>query len=156
MPKLLHHIDEIACERQHDVIFVEFHNFETCYQLDYRANPSRAAIVDWLTDNNILHWECSSVPSGFGCPRYRGEIYIDVPYDRDDPLYLKLESFLENPDETMRFEGAWFRGFTLDSCMLNFGLNNLDNLNSEKICIRRIQTSDGESTFENLCLEFLV
>jgi len=117
MPKLILHIDEIACERQHDVIFVEFHNDVTCYQLDYRTNPSRTKIIDWLRDNRIPHWECSSIPTGFGCPRYRGEIYIDVAYDREDPLYLKIESFLENPDGTMRFDGAWLRGYTLESCV---------------------------------------
>lgn len=118
MPKLLHHIDEIACERQHDVILVEFHNFAVGYHLDYQSNPSRRAIVEWLDDNNIPHWECSGVPSGFGCPRYRGEIYIDVPYDRDDTLYMKIESFFENPDGTNRHEGAWLRGYTLESCIL--------------------------------------
>lgn len=119
MPMLLHHIDEIACQRQHDVIFVEFHHFGSKDPQDYLTNASRIAIVNWLTDNNIPHWECSSMPSGFGSIRYRGEIYIDVAYDRDDPLYLKIESFFERPDGTMRFEGAWFRGFTLDSCMLH-------------------------------------
>lgn len=119
MPTLLHHIDEIACQRQHDVIFVEFHHFGSKHPQDYLTNESRTAIVNWLTDNNIPHWECSSMPSGFGSIRYRGEIYIDVAYDRDDPLYLMIESFLENPDETMRFEGALFRGITLESCMLH-------------------------------------
>ena len=57
------------------------------------------------------------MPSGFGSVRYRGEIYIDVPYNREDLLYLKIESFLENPDGTMRFKDALFRGVTLESCM---------------------------------------
>ena len=122
MPRLLHHIDEIACQRQHDVIFVEFHHFGSKHPQDYRTNASRTTIVNWLTDNNIPHWERSSMPSGFGGVRYRGEIYIDVPYDREDPLYLKIESFLENPDGTKRFEGAWFRGFTLASCMSHLSL----------------------------------
>ena len=119
MPKLLHHIDEIACQRQHDVIFIEFHHFNSSHPQEYLTNASRAEIISWLSDNNIPHWECSSLPSGFGSVRYRGEIYIDVAYDRDDPLYLMIESFLENPDGTMRFEGALFRGVTLDSCMLH-------------------------------------
>lgn len=117
MPKLLQHIDEIACERQHDVIFVEFHNFEMGCKPEYESSPSRTEIINWFAANNIPHWECSSVPSGFGCPRYRGEIYIDVPYNREDQLYLKIESFLENPDGTIRHEGAWLRGYTLKSCL---------------------------------------
>ena len=119
MPKLLHHIDEIACQRQHDVIFVEFHHSTSNHHLDYHANTSRTEIVTWLLENKIPHWECSSLPSGFGSVRYRGEIYIDVAYNREDPLYLKIESYLENADETMRFEGALLRGVTLESCMLH-------------------------------------
>lgn len=115
MPKLLHHIDEIALEMQHDVIFVEFHHLQQ--RFDYQTSVSRNEIINWLVANEIPHWECSSLPSGFGSVRYRGEIYIDVPYDREDPLYLKIESFFERPDGSMRFEGAWFRGFTLASCV---------------------------------------
>lgn len=120
MPKLLHHIDEIACQRQHDVIFVEFHHFDSKRPQDYLTNASRTEIVNWLTDNKIPHWECSSMPSGFGSVRYRGEIYIDVPYNREDSLYLKIESFLENSDGTMRFKNALFRGVTLESCLFHF------------------------------------
>lgn len=41
-----------------------------------------------------------------------------MPYDRGDSLYLKIEAFLENSDGTMRFKDAWFRGFTLESCIV--------------------------------------
>jgi len=115
MPKLLYHIDEIALEMQHEVIFVDFHHLQQ--RFDYQASVSRNEIINWLVANGIPHWECSSLPSGFGSMRYRGEIYIDIAYDRDDPLYRMIESFLENPDGTMRFEGALFRGVTLESCM---------------------------------------
>lgn len=115
MPKLLHHIDEIALEMQHDVIFVEFHHLQHRY--DYQTSVSRNEIINWLVANEIPHWECSSLPSGSGSVRYRGEIYIDVAYNREDPLYLKIESFFEKPNGTMRFDGAWFRGFTLASCV---------------------------------------
>ncbi|MGJ9420758.1 hypothetical protein ACHAC9_23890 [Massilia sp. CMS3.1] len=122
MPKLLHHIDEIACQQQHDVIFVEFHHPNFNHDLDCRANQSRTEIINWLAHNNIPHWECSSSPSSFGDARYRGEIYIDVPYNIQDPLYLKVEAFFENPDGTMRFEGAWFRGYTLASCVAHLNM----------------------------------
>jgi len=126
MPQLLQHIDQIAREKKRDVIYIEFHNFAGNYHLDYRKNPSREIIADWLATNNIPHWECGGPEVGFWSTRYRGEIYIDVPYDKCDPLYLKIESFLENPDGTMRFEGAWFRGLTLASCMLNAHLDEPD------------------------------
>ena len=125
MPKLLHHIDEIAVNRQHDVIFVEFFDPEAGGASNYRENSSRKMIIEWLAANNIDHWECSSAPSGFSSPRYCGEIYIDVPYDRTAPLYLKIEAFLENPDGTMRFEKTQFRGFTLASCSLHLGSNEI-------------------------------
>jgi hypothetical protein len=33
-----------------------------------------------------------------------GQIYIDVPYDNKDPRYQRLESFLQKPGGTMRFD----------------------------------------------------
>ena len=46
-------------------------------------------------------------------------LYIDVPYDRNNPLYQKVEGYLENPDGTMRLPSVKFWLFPLALAMKN-------------------------------------
>lgn len=119
MPQLLMHIDQIARQKQRDVLPVEFHDLESGFKLNYTLNPARKAIVEWLVANNIPHYECGCYASETRFESYGGQIYIDVPFDKNDPMYRKVESFLENPDGSMKFDGAWFRGYRLEYCMKN-------------------------------------
>jgi hypothetical protein len=119
MPQLLEHIDAIARKKQRDVLTVEFHSFQEGYRADYRFNPARKIIIDWLDANAIGYEECAEYANEKQIDSYRGQIYIDVSYETVNPLYLKLQAFLENPDETMRFDTAWFRGYRLEYCMKN-------------------------------------
>jgi hypothetical protein len=54
MPQIIHAIDEIARAKKRDVIFVQFHNFNTGFVADYRTNPSRQAIISWLDEQGIF------------------------------------------------------------------------------------------------------
>lgn len=119
MPQLIEHIDAIACKKQRDVLTVEFHDAETRYKADYRFNPARKIIIDWLDANSISHFECGGYANENRIEPYRGQIYIDVAHDANDPVYQTLEAFLENPDGTMRFDTAWFRGYRLEYCIKN-------------------------------------
>lgn len=119
MPQLLKHIDQIAREKQRDVLTIEFHDKASGFKLDYHQNESRKIILDWFIANGIPHYECGPYASETRMESYRGQIYIDVPYDKSDPLYQKVESFLENPDGSMKFERAWFCYLLLDVCMKN-------------------------------------
>jgi len=119
MPQMIMHIDFIAREKQRDVLLLEFHNRETGFKLDYTLNQSRKTILDWFTANDIPHYECGGYASETRLESYYGQIYIDIPYDKSDPLFQKVESFLENPDGTMKFEGAWFCYLPLDVCIKN-------------------------------------
>jgi hypothetical protein len=119
MPQLIEHIDAIARQKQRDVLTVEFHNFETDYTANYRFNPARKIIIDWLDANGIGYEECGAYANEERIDRYRGQIYIDVPFEVNDPVYQKLEAFLENLDGTMKFDTAWFRGYRLEYCMKN-------------------------------------
>jgi len=104
MPQLLMHIDQIARQKQRDVLALEFHNAETGFKLDYTLNPARKTILGWLAANDIPHYECGGYASETRLDSYRGHIYIDIPYDKTDPAFQKVESFLESPDGSMRFE----------------------------------------------------
>jgi hypothetical protein len=119
MPQLLEHIDAIARQKQRNVLTVEFHSFQEGYQADYRFNPARKTIIDWLEANGIGYEECGEYANEKGIDRYRGQIYIDVPFEVNDATYQKLEAFLENPDGTMKFDTAWFRAYGLEFCMKN-------------------------------------
>lgn len=119
MPQLIKHIDQIAREKNRDVLTVEFHDRASGFKLDYRQNESRKTILDWFIANDIPHCECGPYASETRMESYRGQIYIDIPYDKSDLLYQKLESFLENPDGSMKFKEAWFRGYYLEDCQQN-------------------------------------
>lgn len=119
MPQLLNHIDYIGRQKQRDVLTIEFHNFEIGFTDDYRKNQARTAILAAFDENGIPYQECAGYASETRFDSYRGQIHIDVPFDRADPLYLKVEGLLENADGTMKFDTAWFRAYSLDYCMEN-------------------------------------
>lgn len=50
---------------------------------------------------------------------YRGQIYVDVPYDDSLPEYRKLADFLENPDGSARLPNAIFCYLPLEKAMEN-------------------------------------
>ena len=119
MPQLVMHIDFIGRQKQRDVLLLEFHNRETGFMLDYTTNSSRKTILDWFDANGIPYSPCGSYASETRLDSYRGQIYIDVPFDETDPLFRKAQEFLEHSDGTMKFEGAWFCYLPLDVCMEN-------------------------------------
>ncbi|WP_250493793.1 hypothetical protein [Caballeronia sp. GAWG1-1] len=93
---------------------------------EQRPNPvpfddidSRRAIVEWLEANHVEWTRCGHVASTTVMRSYAGQIYIDVPYDVDDPTYQKLQQFLEFEDGTMRYDGVRFWIFPLDKAMEN-------------------------------------
>jgi hypothetical protein len=65
------HIDRIARQKQRDVVLIEFHNAETGLTLDYTLNPARKTILDWLTANDISHYECGGYASETRLSSYR-------------------------------------------------------------------------------------
>lgn len=115
MPQLLHNIDEIGRAKQRDVLFLEFSNSAAGYEL----NPVREKILTWFDANGIVYAECGGYTSEVREESYRGQVYIDVPYNVSDPAYKQLEAFLENADGSMRWEGTRFICYPLDYCLRN-------------------------------------
>ncbi|MDR1276036.1 MAG: hypothetical protein LBL72_06620 [Candidatus Accumulibacter sp.] len=50
---------------------------------------------------------------------YAGEIYIDVPFDENDPTYKMVDGFLAHDDMTPKIEGSIFFHLPLEVAMQN-------------------------------------
>jgi hypothetical protein len=133
------YIDAIAREKQRDVLYLEFHpestvNPNTLKTLEdeikylederhirkyrYSEDKVRDEIIENLNKMNIP-WElCDGLPTGyFETPK--GQIYLDVPHDMNNPLCKTLHEYLEYPDGSMRFPSVRFYFFTLEKAMEN-------------------------------------
>jgi len=113
MPELIQHIDAIARQKQRDVIFLVF-DLDLRKQIDWQKLPVRKQITEWLDQEKIPWIACGHFANEQIEYGYRGQIYIDVPFDASNTVYQKLCNFLEFPDGKMRFSDAWFFYETLE------------------------------------------
>lgn len=119
MPQIIQAIDEIARAKQRDVIFVQFHNFNTGFVADYRTNPSRQAIMIWLDEQCIAYAPCGGFDSGCIIEGYDGELYINVPIDDHDDNFLKLCKWFLPEEGKPSYESAWLSYLPLAVALLN-------------------------------------
>lgn len=120
MPQLIKHIDAIARAEGRDALCIRFPallSFEN--GLDYENLPIRMQIIEWLESAGVSWQPCAEWASENSMVCYLGSIYIDVPYDEDNPIYQKVRDYLENQDGTMRFEDAQFCCVLLTYAMKN-------------------------------------
>ncbi len=129
MPRLIEHIDAIARQKQRAVLYVAFHrpaserqeDEEIFRQFDvnWKTLPIRQQIITWL-DAQGIRWQCCG---DFANPNvmmgYRGQLYLDVPYETSLPAYQLLKNFLETPDGNMRFPEVTFGYCPLEKAMEN-------------------------------------
>ena len=128
MPMLIKHIDEIAREKQRDVLYIKFvpenctidDGIDTWLDHEYRNQPRRAEVLSWFDTHNIPWQMCGLVANEniIECP-YFGDVYIDIPFDENDPQYLIVRNYLENTDGTMRDEQVYFCYLPLERAMKN-------------------------------------
>ena len=134
MPMLIEYIDAIARKKKRDVLSVAFDPEETpdshkhgdtdydqlrWLEQDWENHSIRKQIILWLDENGISWQHCGDVANPNCMPPYMGQIYIDVPYDKNLPEYQKLETYLENPDGSMRLPGVNFYCCPLEMAMKN-------------------------------------
>ena len=129
MPMQIEHIDAIARQKQRDVLFVQFHSpasvtsddEDIVHQdyCDWENLPIRQQIIDWLEARNIGFKPCGHFANECLMMGYRGQMYIDVPFDGSLPTYQALQAFFEFPDGSMRFPGVTFCYCPLDKAMEN-------------------------------------
>ena len=141
MPQIIQTIDRIARIKQRDVLLLSFYDlalekplsevpredqFEArCQWQNYRREiwkklPIRQKIIKWL-DANKISWEpCGRFEPGWVIRGgYSGDIYLDVPYNKNLLLYQKIEEYLQYPDDSMRFENVIFFCLRLEDAMVN-------------------------------------
>lgn len=121
MPQLIEHIDAIARRKQRDVLYLSFFDDDADWRRpgNWRANPTRAQVIDWLDANGVGWCECGEIASETTVRSYGGTLYLDVPFDLADPAYQALAAFLEHPDGTLRLLGMKFWAVSLEAAMRN-------------------------------------
>ena len=125
MPMKIEHIDAIARKVQRDVLYLEF-NPKPTVDADGNKNfvgwqtlPIRQRVIDWL-DSKGIAWRCCGHYANVNVMvGYRGQIYVDAPFEQSNPDFQALTLFLENPDGTMRFSDCTFYYCPLDHAMKN-------------------------------------
>lgn len=129
MPMLIEHIDAIARQKQRGVLFLEFNSSRSRdsfaeivlgdQRCDWRSLPSRLKIVSWLEEQNVLWKPCGAFADTNVMTSYRGQIYIDIPFEPSSDEYKSLEAFLEFPDGKCRFDDVTFFYLPLEKAMEN-------------------------------------
>lgn len=122
MPQLIEHIDAIARKKQRGVLLIKFHPEDmgiAMYEYDHRKDRRRKKVLAWLNKNSIPWVECGPIANENFMINYLGDIYLDIPYDEDDPRYKLVCEYLENPDGTMRDKRVVWYFLSLEIAMGN-------------------------------------
>jgi hypothetical protein len=118
---LIRHIDEIARQQGHDVLYLEFHPADRALArgFDLIRDPLRIAVIDWL-DAHSVRWEpCGPFAVVHRIEGYRGQVYLDIPFDEKSDLYQEVRRFLEHDDGSTRHAGVRFLIMPLAHAMEN-------------------------------------
>jgi hypothetical protein len=122
VPQILRTLDEIAREKQRDVLCVMFFDPRQGYpeNLSPAKRKLRSALIQFLDDHSISWSECFDPGSdNLMFHSYCGSLYLDVPYDLADPGYRLVADYLETPDGKPRYEDMHFGLRTLDAAIKN-------------------------------------
>lgn len=112
MPQLLKHIDVIAREKNRDVLFIHFENYQEDGEGD---DPIRSIVLDWLEDHEIAYEPCMGLEQEGFFDVYSGDIYIDLAVDKDDSNYRELCEYLEDDEGNMMIDGVLFFVLALET-----------------------------------------
>lgn len=118
MPYLIEHIDKIAREKGRDVLYILFDR-KIFPHFNCEDFPVRTRLIQWFNENNINVIPCAEVASEHHFDSYRGQLFIDAPFDENHRDYIKVRDYLENPDGTSRMPGVLFCYLPLEHAMIN-------------------------------------
>lgn len=125
MPMLIEHLDAIAREKGRDILFLDFPQEESedsfdLFDVDWDSVLIRQQVIAWLNQNKIEWRICGGFADENSMVEgYYGRIYIDVPFDTNDPVYQKLSGYLETPEGEMKLTGVRFCYLPLEMAMKN-------------------------------------
>jgi hypothetical protein len=118
MPMTIEHIDKIARDKQRDVLFITFDK-KVYPSYEYEEYEARQNLIKWFEENDIPYKLCGHYASECGWESYRGQLYIDVPMDEDNPKFQLLNNHLEYEDGTMKIKGVLYMYLSLEIAMKN-------------------------------------
>lgn len=122
MPMIIEHIDKIARDKKRDVLYLVFkddNNKTPNFFFNYENIEARKNTVAWLEENQIPYAPCMGKASENSMQSYRGYLYIDLPFDKKNELFIKLSDYLENPDGSMKIKGVIFAYYPLEMAKKN-------------------------------------
>lgn len=135
MPQMIEHIDAISRQLQRDVLYIGFHAVQQAPKansenesdddlyrsdlFDWQKLPTRQQVIAWLEAHGINWKPCGPIANVNVMESYRGQIYVDLPFDQSLPAFQALEAFLEFPDGITRFSDAAFYYCPLELAMEN-------------------------------------
>lgn len=138
MPLLLQTIYEIAVAKGRDVLCIVFGDpripspyYEGLHTLadeliewpDWHTHSTRKLVIEWLDNNNIAYCKTAFPQPGWIIEEgYAGSLYLDIPFDNNDPAYRKLATFLEKLDGSPRLPGMTFWLVSLASAQQALGV----------------------------------
>lgn len=132
MIEVIDHIDQIARELKRDVAGVFFSLDETKdinQEID-RIDEIRTPIINWLEENEVSWKPCFGFFDGNIDPYYKGDIYVHLEINENEPKFLQLKEMLENEDESTKIEGVLFNFYRYQYALNNeeFYLDSMDSI----------------------------
>lgn len=118
MPSYIEHIDKIARDKGRNVLYICF-DIKKIPNFDYDSFQPRTELMQWFEDNRITVAPSVGVADENCIKTYQGQLYVDVPFDENDPDYIKIRDHLENPDGSSRIPGVLFCYLPLETAMKN-------------------------------------
>ncbi|MDF1878422.1 hypothetical protein JHD46_02070 [Sulfurimonas sp. SAG-AH-194-C20] len=118
MPLIIEHIDKIARDKQRDVIFIEFDR-EVYPSYDYEKYEECIKLLEWLESHDIAYRSCGPIAREDGWESYRGELYLDIPFDRENEKYQLICEHMDNPDGSFKIQGVNSWIFPLEVALKN-------------------------------------
>lgn len=121
MPALIEHIDAIARQKGRAALYLEFHPQAAAERHAYHheEDPMRAQVLAWLDANGVPWRPCGPLANPSVMASWRGQVYLDLPWDETLPAYRVLRDYLELPDGSMRHAGVRFYAMPLELAMEN-------------------------------------
>ncbi len=124
-------IDDIAITKQRDVLYCTFDGssykeidyieiFNDNY--DFEEDKDRDKFCNWLDSNNIKWQPCGHyyINTNLKNRIYRGQIYIDVPIDDDDPQFQLLGNyFIDEHFNKNNYPDLFFCFLRIENAYLN-------------------------------------
>lgn len=105
MPSSIRYIDQIALEKNRDVLFL---HFEAYVNEHFNQDLPRHQVMQWLDLHGIGYEPCMGFQQTDLMDVYTGDLYLDVPFDQHSAKFKELSEHFEDQQGNMIIEGVYF------------------------------------------------